>query len=78
MLAEKNDGLPEDRRCLAAGVAALESEDYTQAFQTLLPQAEAGNAEAQANVGLLYFLGFGVNQNLEEAAHWLKKAAANG
>jgi TPR repeat protein len=40
--------------------------------------AERGNANAQFNLGLLYYLGEGVEQDEEEAFHWYKKAAEQG
>jgi hypothetical protein len=40
--------------------------------------AEQGNAEAQVNLGRLYFLGAGVPTNYAEAAKWYRLAAEQG
>lgn len=78
MVDDKSRGLPEDGGSVEAGVAALNFGEYAGAFRILLPHAEAGNAEAQASVGLLCFLGLGVNRDFQEATRWLKEAAAKG
>jgi TPR repeat protein len=41
----------------------------------LKPLAEQGDAEAQFNLGSLYYQGWGVPQDYREAAKWLRKAA---
>lgn len=60
------------------GLAFLEKDDYENAFNTLLPCAKKGNAEAQANVGLMYHLGLGVQRDIAEAVTWLAAAADQG
>ncbi|WP_368500133.1 tetratricopeptide repeat protein, partial [Phascolarctobacterium succinatutens] len=40
--------------------------------------AEAGNANAMANLGWMYDWGKGVDQNAEETKKWYKKAADCG
>ncbi len=47
----------------------------TEALQT---RAVQGDAEAQYNLGLLYQEGWGVPQDLSEAAKWYQKAAEQG
>ncbi len=42
---------------LAIGLAALEAEDYTNAFRLLKPIADRGDAEAQCIVANMYQLG---------------------
>ena len=42
------------------------------------PLAEQGNAEAQFNVGLMYYEGDGVEQDYAEAAKWFSKASEKG
>jgi len=66
----------EDR--LNAGLAALKREHYATALRSWLPLAEAGNPEAQANVGYMYEEGLGVSQQLDVAVGWYQKAAASG
>ncbi len=63
---------------LAKGKDALEMEDFTSAWQELLPVAEAGNTEAQILVGRMYNNGHGVNANLDKGAEYYKRAAADG
>jgi len=43
-----------------------------------LLQARAGNPEAQRKLGLMYWVGKGVPKNINEAKHWLTKAASQG
>ena len=40
--------------------------------------AEQGNAEAQFNLGLMYFNGRGVAQDYKVAAQWYRRAAEQG
>lgn len=66
----------EDR--LNAGLAALKREHYATALRSWLPLAEAGDPEAQANVGYMYEEGLGVTQQFDVAVSWYEKAAASG
>ena len=66
----------EDR--LNAGLAALKREHYATALRAWLPLAEAGDPEAQANVGYMYEEGLGVSQQFDVAVGWYEKAAASG
>lgn len=63
---------------LNAGLAALKREHYATALRSWLPLAEAGDPEAQANVGYMYEEGLGVSQQLDIAVGWYEKAAASG
>ncbi len=45
---------------------------------TLRAQAEAGDAEAQCNLGLCYYTGNGVAKDCAEAVKWFRKAAIQG
>lgn len=58
-----------------AGVAAARAGDYATAMREWRPLAEAGNAEAQFNMGLLYENGLGVPQDGATAALWYRRAA---
>ena len=58
-----------------AGVSAFEAGDYERAYQQWLPLAEAGDSNAQHQLGLLYASGQGVTQNSDEALRWLSQAA---
>jgi len=61
-----------------AGKAALERDDYAEAFRLLLPCAEQGNAYAQATIGFLFFMGQGTKRDIHEAVTWLTKAVEQG
>ena len=61
-----------------SALAAYEAGDYETAFKELLPLAEEGHAEAQANIGFMYFKGLGVPQDYAEALKWYRKAAEQG
>ncbi|MBR2209565.1 MAG: sel1 repeat family protein, partial [Synergistaceae bacterium] len=48
-------------------------------FKDTKRKAEAGNATAQYNLGIIYYNGYeGVKQNKSEAAKWYLKAAKQG
>jgi uncharacterized protein len=61
-----------------AGVRAFERGDYAAALEAWTPLAEAGDADAQHNVGVLHEQGLGVAQDLAAAAQWYRRAAENG
>ncbi len=50
----------------------------TPSFAETRAKAEHGEAEAQFNLGLAYYNGKGVPQNVAEAVKWWRKAAAQG
>ena len=51
--------------------------EYVKAHQILLPLAEDGHAASQYNVGIMYQLGRGADQDLARAMRWYRKAAAH-
>jgi TPR repeat protein len=57
------------------GMKQYKPDDVAAAVSELKPLAEQGNAEAQFNLGSLYYQGWGVPQDYREAAQWLRKAA---
>ena len=57
------------------GMNALQSKDYKTAFNELLPEAKAGNVDAQTYLGMLYFNGLGIKQDYSQAFHWFSEAA---
>lgn len=62
------------RRTPAPSTPEISTEKgYVQLFRT---QAAQGDAEAQAVLGVLYYLGHDVPQNYAQARQWLEKAAA--
>jgi hypothetical protein len=60
---------------LAAGQQAMKNRDYAAALHEFLPLANAGDAIAQFNLGMMYDAGQGVAQDYAEAARWYRKAA---
>ncbi len=58
-----------------AGRRALANSNYDAAVKQFRPLAEAGDSEAQAHIGSLYYTGSGVEQNYDSAFSWYKKAA---
>jgi TPR repeat protein len=62
----------------AAGMEAFKNKDYQRAFREWRAAAEAGQAEAQFDLGVLYAQGRGVQRDLTEAARWYRKAADQG
>ena len=63
---------------LAEGVAAIGKGDFKLAQLELQPLAEQGNADAQFNLGLMYFNGTGVQQDDQTALKWFRLAADQG
>jgi len=61
-----------------AGTAALVDGDYPTAWRILAPLAEAGDARAQNDVGVMFGRGLGVPQSYSEAAMWITRAAEQG
>jgi uncharacterized protein len=62
----------------AAGLAAFKNKDYHRAYQEWKASADAGEAEAQFDLGVLYAQGEGVRRDLTAAAGWYRKAAQQG
>jgi TPR repeat protein len=60
------------------GIRQYKPDDVAAAVRELKPLAEQGNAEAQFNLGSLYYQGWGVPQDYKEAVKWLRKAAEQG
>lgn len=52
--------------------------DYAAAYRLWRPAAEAGNAEAQFSIAVLFDHGFGVSQDKVRAAQWYGQAAQRG
>jgi len=62
----------------AAGLAAFKEKDYARAYKEWKTAADAGQAEAQFDLGVLYAQGLGVRRDLTEATKWYRKAAGQG
>lgn len=61
-----------------AGVEAWERRDYVAAVKLWRPLANAGDPDAQFNLGQAYKLGWGVPLDLPVATEWFRKASAQG
>ncbi|MDP9499447.1 tetratricopeptide repeat protein [Bisgaard Taxon 45] len=57
---------------------AADKNDWTRAFELILPLALKGDYQAQANLGILYARGQGVPQDFEKAYWWFSEAAEKG
>lgn len=57
---------------------AYDRSDFSTALNVWLPQAKAGDQEAQTYVGEIYQKGLGIDPQYEIAAEWYKKAAKQG
>jgi TPR repeat protein len=62
----------------AAGLAAFKNKDYLKAYQEFKAGADAGQAESEFDLGVLYAQGFGVQRDMTAAASWYRKAADQG
>jgi len=62
----------------AEGLAAYNRGDPTTALQEWLPLAQAGHADAQYNLAVLYGNGWGVPQDAAQAVLWFRRAADQG
>ncbi|VAW93222.1 hypothetical protein MNBD_GAMMA20-1718 [hydrothermal vent metagenome] len=63
---------------LDEGMLAAEQGDYEKALRIFSPLAEAGNAEAQHNLAILYRSGHGVAKDLDKSRYWFLHAAEQG
>jgi len=61
-----------------AGITAVDNEDYGEAFSIFSRLAEAGDAEAQYNLAMLYRTGKGVKKDLSAGFKWFAQAAEQG
>ncbi len=68
--ATANDGNPQ-------GYDASKKDDY-ETFQKWQPLAEQGDAEAQYELGKLYYYGYGVARDYQAAAKWTRLSAEQG
>jgi uncharacterized protein len=63
---------------LEDGKAAYQSGDDATAVRLLRPLADLGNADAQNNLGAIYYSGHGVPQDYAQAVAWYRRAADQG
>ena len=69
---------PLSAQSVKAGIEAWQKADYATAVAIWRPLAQAGDADAQFNLGQAYRLGRGVPLNLSMAQSWFEKAAGTG
>ncbi len=60
------------------GLLAAVAGDYETAVAKWLPLANAGDADAQFNMALIYHKGLGVEADEARAVGWYQRAAENG
>ena len=63
---------------LALGLNQAVWADDASDFRQTLQLAEQGVAEAQYNLGMMYYTGSGVHQDYAEALRWFRQAAEQG
>ncbi|MEA3082036.1 MAG: uncharacterized protein QOD54_1704, partial [Sphingomonadales bacterium] len=69
---------PLPAQSVKAGIDAWQRADYPGAVSIWRPLAEAGDADAQFNLGQAYRLGRGVRIDLAAAKIWFERAARSG
>ena len=57
---------------------AYNRQDYETAYKLILPLAEQGDADAQFNLGYMYYAGQGVPQDYKEAVRLYRLSAEQG
>jgi uncharacterized protein len=60
------------------GIAAAQQGDFNTALEKLLPLAKKGHAEAQRNIGFIYYQGHETTRNYGKALKWYKLSAEQG
>ncbi|MDZ4735415.1 MAG: tetratricopeptide repeat protein [Rhodospirillaceae bacterium] len=60
---------------LDEGLAALQANNFLEALEELLPVADAGNAQAQAEVAMIYHYGLVAAKNFTRADSYYRRAA---
>jgi len=60
------------------GATAYNNKNYAVALKEIRPLAQAGNADAEHLLGLMYYMGRGVPQDYKAALEWHRKAALKG
>ena len=62
----------------AEGANAYNAQNYGVALKEITPLAKSGQADAQHLLGLMYYMGRGVQQDYKLAMYWHRKAALQG
>jgi TPR repeat protein len=69
---------PDTNANFDAGIVAYEANNLPLAYKEFLTAAEAGHADSQFNVALMYERGIGVAKDEKVAVFWYDKAASQG
>lgn len=67
-----------DEQKITLAQEAANKQDWKAVFNILYPLALEGNLQAQSNLGMLYNLGRGTEQDKEKAYWWFSEAAEGG
>jgi TPR repeat protein len=60
------------------GANAYNARNYPLALKEITPLAKSGNRDAQHLLGLMYYMGRGVERDYKQAMAWSRKAARQG
>ncbi len=60
------------------GIAAYQANNIPLAFKEFSAAAEAGHADSQFNLGIMYEQGIGVSKDEKQAIVWYRKSAVQG
>jgi TPR repeat protein len=72
-------GLPLNAQAgFTEGASAYNAKNYPLALKEITPLANAGHADSQHLLGLMYYMGRGVKQDYKQAMNWHRKAAQQG
>jgi TPR repeat protein len=63
---------------MTEGASAYNARNYALALKEITPLAKAGNPDAEQLLGLMYYMGRGLQRDYKEAFAWSQKAALQG
>jgi len=70
--------LPTMASDVSDAIGAMRSGNFAEAYCVLKPHAEAGDPEAQYNIGWMYLNGYGLAMNDSRALEWWERASDQG
>ena len=70
--------LPSIASDVSDAISAMREGNYAEAYCVLKPYAEAGDPEAQYNIGWMYLNGYGLMMNDRRALEWWQRASDQG
>lgn len=77
-IANADEASVSNESALEMGLTAVKNKNYVKAFSLFVPLAEAGNAEAQHNLAMLYRTGKGTQKDISASYDWFRRAAEQG